>query len=69
VIIGDGSIIEKNIPNNTTIKRSQGIVINPLSKQHKFDCYIIGAGGLGREIESWVCRSKEFNNHNIVKGI
>src|SRR4030043_473785 len=36
--------------------------------KRKSDVYIIGASGFGREIESWVSLSDDFNNRYSIKG-
>jgi sugar O-acyltransferase (sialic acid O-acetyltransferase NeuD family) len=67
-MIGAGSVVVKDIPDNALVMGVPGKIIRFTTEQNKSDVYIIGASGFGREIESWLSMSRDFNNHYSIKG-
>jgi sugar O-acyltransferase (sialic acid O-acetyltransferase NeuD family) len=66
--IGAGSVVVKDIPDNYVVTGDYDRSVKPQIKKYKTGVYIIGASGYGREIESWVSQSQNFNDNYIIKG-
>ncbi|MCK5136190.1 MAG: NeuD/PglB/VioB family sugar acetyltransferase [Bacteroidales bacterium] len=70
-LIGMGSIVIKNVPDNAVVVGNPAKIIRYQDEHEihkKSNVYIVGAGGFGREIESWISLSKSFRDNYSLKG-